>query len=193
MTRRWALTLVALLASSPAAAQQGFVQVVSGTLVGTGAPERTGMTRAYQPDFGFSFFRPQTSFGTVQFDVHAVRNEGDAGLGRLLFSLSDLKKAGLTWKFEVGDTAHTPFLTDYGFSNLFAPQVTFRGATASAVNAKTSVNVTAGRVTVLRDVFGAYAEALGQTLFVGRLAHRVTDRLELVAHASSVRTDDLKE
>ena len=58
----------------------------------------------------------------MQFDLHAVRGQADPRLGRALFALRDLKLHGLTWTVEAGDTVHTPFLPDYGFSNLFAPR-----------------------------------------------------------------------
>lgn len=187
----WAIVIAALLTSSPAAAQQGSVQVLSGTLVTTGAPERTGMVQSYQPDFGFSWLQPGTEFGTVQLEVHAVRNDNDPRLGRGLFSLHGMKRAGLTWNLEFGDTTHTPYVTHYGLTNLFAPAVTFRGGTVSAVNARTSFSLTVGRVTVFRDMFGADAQALGQTLLVGRFTEKVNNRLEITAHASRVRTTDL--
>jgi hypothetical protein len=189
----WILTLAFLLAGSRAAAQQGYVQVISAMQVTTGDIERTGATRRWEPDFGFSWFAPGTRVGTVQFDLHAVRGKSDPRLGRALFAIRDLKSHGFTWNLEAGDTVHTPFLTDYGFSNLFAPQVTFRGGSVSASGPRSSFSVTAGRVTVLRDLFGANAEALGQSLFVARGTHRPSNRVEISARASRVRTEDLKE
>jgi hypothetical protein len=190
---RWVLAIVALLASSPALARQGYVQILSGTLVTTGAPDRTGAVPSYQPDFGVVWLQPTAEFGTVQMELHAVRDSGDPRFGRGLLAVRDMKRAGLVWNMEFGDTTHTPYLTGYGFSNLFAPPVTFRGGTVSAVNDSTSLTVTAGRVTVFRDMFGADAQALGQTIFAGRLTHRLTRRLEITAHASRIRTSDLQE
>ena len=190
---RWILAIVALLVSSPALARQGYVQILSGTLVTTGAPERTGTAPGYQPDFGVAWWQPTAEFGTVQMELHAVRDTSDPRFGRGLLAIRDMKRAGFVWSVEFGDTTHTPYLTGYGFSNLFAPPVTFRGGTVSAVSDSTSFTVTAGRVTVFRDMFGADAQALGQTIFVGHLTHRVTRRLEITAHVSRVRTSDLEE
>ena len=190
---RWILAFVVLLVSSPALARQGYVQILSGTLVTTGAAERTGTTPSYQPDFGVVWLQPTADFGTVQMEFHGVRDSGDPRLGRGLIAIRDMKKAGLVWSVEFGDTTHTPYVTRYGFSNLFAPPVTFRGGTVSAVSDSTSFTMTAGRVTVFRDMFGADARALGQTIFVGRLTHKVSTRLEITAHASRVRTSDLEE
>jgi hypothetical protein len=190
---RWILALVALLVSSPALARQGYVQILSGTLVTTGAPERVGTAQSYQPDFGFVWLQPTSDFGTVQMELHAVRGGSDPRLGRGLFAIRDLKKAGLAWSVEFGDTTHTPYVTRYGFGNLFAPPVTYRGGTVSAANDRTSFSLTAGRVTILRDIFGADAQAIGQTIFAGRLTHRIARRLEVAAHVSRVRTSDLEE
>jgi hypothetical protein len=190
---RWILALVALLVGSPALARQGYVQILSGTIVTTGAPERTGAAPLYQPDFGVVWWQPTAEFGTVNLELHAVRDSSDPRFGRGLLAVRDMKKAGLVWGVEFGDTTHTPYLTGYGFSNLFAPPVTFRGGTVSAVSDRTSFTVTAGRVTVFRDTFGADARALGQTIFAGRLTHRVSGRLQITAHASRVRTSDLEE
>lgn len=190
---RWIFAIVALLVSSPALARQGYVQILSGTLVTTGAPERTGTLPSYQPDFGVVWWQPTAEYGTVHLELHAVRDTGDPRFGRGMLAIRDLKKAGLVWSVEFGDATHTPYLTGYGFSNLFAAPVTFRGGTVSAVSDRTSFTVTAGRVTIFRDMFGADARALGQTIFAGRLTHRVTRKLQVTAHASRVRTSDLEE
>jgi hypothetical protein len=190
---RWVIAVVALLVARAAAAQPGTVQIFSGTLFTTGAPERTGAAERYQPDFGFAWLQPTSGFGTVQVDLHAVRGNGDPRLGRGLLAIRDVKRGGLVWSVEFGDTTHTPYLTGYGFSNLFAPPVTFRGGSVSAVGDRTSFTLTAGRVTVFRDMFGADAEALGQTIFTARLTHRLSRRLEMSARAASVRTSDLHE
>ncbi len=193
ITSRWVFAFVALLASSPALARQGYVQILSGTLATTGAAERTGAAPSYQPDFGVAWLQPTADFGTMHLELHAVRDSGDPRFGRGLFAIRDMKKVGLVWSAELGDTSHTPYLTSYGFSNLFAAPVTFRGGTVSAVSDRTSFTLTAGRVTIFRDMFGADAQALGQTIFAGRLVHRISGRLEVTAHASRVRTSDLQE
>ncbi len=193
MRRFWLMLIAALLVAAPAAAQQGSVQITAASQVTTGDPMRTGGLQGYQPDFGFNWFRPTTTWGTLTFDAHAVRGGNDPRLGRALFAVKNLKKTGLTWNLSAGDSAYTPFLTDYGFSNLFAPQVTFRGASVSAAGADTSLSITAGRVTVFRDLFAANADTLGQSLFVARASQKVTKWFEVVAHASRVQTQDLKE
>ena len=158
MRRWWLMMIAVLLVAAPAAAQQGSVQVVAASQITTGDAMRTGGLTGFQPDFGLSWFQPTTRWGTLTFDAHAVRNNNDPRLGRALFGIRNLKSHGLTWNMSAGDTAYTPYLTDYGFNNLFAPQVTFRGASVSAVNANTSLSVTAGRVTVFRDLFAANAD-----------------------------------
>jgi hypothetical protein len=193
MKRWWLMTIAVLLVAAPAAAQQGSVQVVAAGNVTTGDASRTGALQGYQPDFGVSWFQPTTNWGTVTFDGHAVRGGNDPRLGRALFAVKGLKASGLTWNLSAGDSAYTPFLTDYGFSNLFAPQVTFRGGSITAAGKNTSLSITAGRVTVFRDLFAANAETLGQSLFVARASQKVTKWFEVVAHASRVRTRDLKE
>ena len=192
-TTSLSVTIAVLLAGGPVAAQQGSVQVVAASVVSTGSPSRTGLTQNFQPDFGVSWLQPTRNWGTVNLDAHAVRGTNDPRLGRALFAIRDLKRGGFAWNLSGGDSAYTPFLTDYGFNNLFAPQVTFRGASVGAVNAATSFSVTAGRVTVLRDLFAANPEVLGQTLFVARGSHKPTSRVEFVAHASGIRTRDVKE
>jgi hypothetical protein len=193
MRRWWLMTIAVLLVAAPAAAQQGSVQVIAASNVTTGDASRTGVLQGYQPDFGVSWFQPTTNWGTLTFDGHAVRGGNDPRLGRALFGVKGLKASGLTWNLNAGDSAYTPFLTDYGFSNLFAPQVTFRGGSITATGTNTSLSITAGRVTVFRDLFAANAETLGQSLFVARASQKVTKWLEVVAHASRVRTQDLKE
>lgn len=193
MRRWWLMTIAVLLVAAPAAAQQGSVQVIAASNVTTGDPERTGALQGYQPDFGVSWFQPTTNWGTFSFDGHAVRNGSDPRLGRALFAVRGLKADGLTWNLSAGDSAYTPFLTDYGFSNLFAPQVTFRGGSITATGTNTSLSITAGRVTVFRDLFAANAETLGQSLFVARASQKVTKWFEVVVHASRVRTQDLME
>jgi hypothetical protein len=187
------VTIVLLLAPAPAAAQQGSVQVTAATVASTGDPSRTGLTQGFQPDFGILWFQPTTNWGTVNFDAHAVRGAKDPRLGRVLFAVNDLRRAGLKWNVSGGDGIYTPFLTGYGFNNLFAPQVTFRGGAVSASGPAASFTVTAGRVTVFRDLFAANADVLGQSLFVAQGSYRPAGRVEIVAHASRVRTDDLKE
>jgi hypothetical protein len=193
MRRSWLLIIAVLLFAAPVAAQQGSVQVIAASNVTTGDESRTGGLQGYQPDFGVSWFQPTKTWGTLSFDGHAVRAGNDPRLGRALFAVKDLKKDGLTWNLTAGDSAYTPFLTDYGFNNLFGPQVNFRGGSVSATGANTTLSITAGRVTVFKDLFAADAEALGQSLFVARATQKVSKWFEVVAHASRVRTQDLHQ
>ncbi len=187
------IVAIAVLLAAPAAGQQGSMQIVAGGVVTTGDPARTGGLDGYQSDVGFSWKRPTIDWGTWTIEAHGVRNDSTAQFGRALFAIQGLKRGGTRWNVTAGDTAYMPLLRDYAFTNLFAPQVTFRGASVEALNPKTSFSVTAGRVTLLRDLFAANAEVLGQTLFVARGNHKASERVELVAHVSSVRTEDLKE
>ncbi len=185
--------IAVLLVAAPAAAQQGSVQVVAGGVVTTGDPARTGGLDGYQSDLGFSWLRPTVGWGVWTIEAHGVRDDSAARFGRALFAVRDLKRGDTKWNISAGDTAYTPLLRDYAFTNLFAPQVTFRGASAEAANPRNAFSVTAGRVTVLRDLFAANAEVLGQTLVAARGRHKASGRLEFVAHLSSVRTENVRE
>src|SRR5512142_651577 len=123
-----------MLAATPAAAQQGSIQVVAGGAATTGEPARTGGLDGYQSDVGFSWLRPTIDWGTWTIEAHGVRNDSTAQFGRALFAIQDLKRGDTRWNVSAGDTAYTPLLRDYAFTNLFAPQVTFRGGSVGAVN-----------------------------------------------------------
>ncbi len=51
----------------------------------------------------------------------------------------------------------------------------------------------AGQGTVWRNIFGSDPDTLDQTIVGGRAAHRASDRLDLNARASRIRTEDLDE
>ena len=94
---------------------------------------------------------------------------------------------------EAGDTYYTPTIGDYKFSNLVTPAVTFAGAAIGARSARTDVGLVAGRGTVWRNIFGSDPDTLDQTILAGRAAHRASDRLDLNARGSRIRTGDLDE
>ena len=55
------------------------------------------------------------------------------------------------------------------------------------------MGVVAGQGTIWRNIFGSDPDTLDQTIVAGRAAHRASDRLEVSARASRIRTADLDE
>ena len=51
----------------------------------------------------------------------------------------------------------------------------------------------AGQGTVWRNIFGSDPDTLDQTIVAGRVTHRASERLDVSARASRIRTDDLGE
>jgi hypothetical protein len=177
----------------PADAQQGSVQV-SATVQGvTGDPQRLGGQNRIEPDLGVTWLQPGSRFGIFQIELHGTRRGDQLHAGRTYLSLRDLKYRGVAWTIEGGDAFVSPGISDYRFSNLFAPAVTFSGAAATGRTARSTVSLAAGRTTAWRNIFGSDPEALGQSLAVLHTTHRPADRLELSARASRIRTTSLKE
>ena len=88
---------------------------------------------------------------------------------------------GATWTIEAGDTYFSPAWATIRFANLFAPAVTFNGASVDRREPPQTIVVLAGRTTAWRSIFGNDPQALGQTLAVARVTHTPTSRLELNA------------
>jgi hypothetical protein len=174
-------------------AQQGSVQV-SATVQGvTGDAQRLGSQNRIEPDLGISWLQPGSRFGIFQIELHGTRRGDQLHAGRTYLSLRDLKYRGIAWTIEGGDAYFSPGISDYRFSNLFAPSVTFSGGAATGRTARSTISLLAGRTTAWRNIFGSDPEALGQSLAVLRATHRPADRLELSTRASRVRTTTLKE
>jgi hypothetical protein len=184
-----------LIASSaaPLAAQQGSIQVSAAAQAVTGDPDRIAGQNRIEPDFGVSWLQPRSHGGIFQMEMRGTRRDNLLHAGRMFFSIRDLKHRGITWSFEAGDTHFAPPIGDYKFSNLFTPAVTFNGAALTARTPKTTLTIVGGRASAWRNIFGSDPETLGQTIGSARATHKISDRLELSARASRVRTWDLKE
>src|ERR1700752_1101040 len=174
---RIAIVLVSL-SVTPAAAQQGSLQVSAAAQGTTGDAQRGAGQPRLEPDLGVTWFQPRTRFGTAQLEVRGTERQDELHFGRVYGSLSDLKYGGVTWTFEGGDTYYTPSVSDYKFSNLYAPAVTFAGGAIGARTARTDVGFLAGQATVWRNIFGSDPDALDQTIVAGRVLRHATDRLD---------------
>jgi hypothetical protein len=189
--------LVLIVAAGSAARveaqQQGSVQVSTETQVVQGNDARRGTEHAFEPDVGLLWTRPATRFGEFQLELRGSRRGEDFHLGRTWLALRDAKARGASWTFQGGDLYTTPILGNYQFTNLSAPAITFTGGTMVARSSTSSAQVVVGRATALRNIFGTDPDALDQSLLLGRMSRQVTDRIELTARGSRVRTGNLKE
>ena len=187
------ILLVALLLATPAAAQQGSLQVSASAQAVTGETARFHSVGQVEPDLGVIWFQPRTRFGTIQLELRGTERRNDPHAGRLYASLKDLKVGNYRWTVEAGDAFFAPAIGDYKFSNLTTPIVTFMGGAVTARSARTSVGMVAGQGTVWRNIFGSDPDTLDQTIVGGRAAHRVSERLDVSARASRIRTENLAE
>lgn len=185
--------LVLLVTASPAAAQQGSVRIGASAQVVRADDARLAGLEPFEPDLGLTIDQPAFRLGNLFIDLRAVRRQDAARLGRAAFGLRDVKRAGLTWNLTGGDTAAAPSLSAYAFTNLFAPQVSFAGGHLSGFSPRGSVALSAGRVTVLRNIFGSDPQTLGQNLAQAQARYRPAPRVELFARAARVRTRDARE
>lgn len=189
--RAWVAALLAILgAGRTTAAQQGSVQLSSSTQILTASEARRAGQEPFEPDLGITLDQPGVRFGNLFIDLHAVRRGEGVRLGTTALGLRDIKLGGMTWSIIGGDSAFAPSLSSYAFTNLFAPQVTFAGGNLSGFSSRSSVMLTAGRVTALRNIFGSDPQALGQDVAQFAAKTRPGARVELMAHASRVRTGD---
>ena len=189
-------TIVAALglcASAPAIAQQGSVQLSSETQIVASDPSRRTGEPGFQPDFGINWMEPQSAAsGNSRWKSEARATETASGWAAPSSAFATCKSRGFKWTFEAGDTYTTP-ATDYQFSNLSAPSVTFRGGSILAHSARTSFQVLGGQSTALRNVFGTNPDGLGQTLAIARASYQASDHLQLNGRAAHTRTWDLDE
>jgi cell division septation protein DedD len=191
-TLAWAW--VALLwASPPASAQQGSLQISGAAQATTGEMQRGAGVGRLDPDLGVTWLQPGTRFGTLQLELRGTQRQDELHFGRIYGSLRDLKQGGFKWTVEAGDAYYAPTIGEYKFSNLYTPAVTFAGAAVGARSARTDVGLVAGQGTVWRNIFGSDPDTLDQTIVAGRAAHRASDRFDLSARGSRIRTDDLDE
>ena len=156
-------------------------------------PPRLNALGQVEPDLGVTWLQPGTRFGTVQLELRGTERRNEFHAGRIYGSLRDLKTGGYTWTVEGGDAYYAPAIGEYKFSNLTTPIVTFVGGAVSARSARTSIGIVAGQGTVWRNIFGSDPDTLDQTHLGGRATHHASDRLDLNARASRIRTEDLGE
>jgi hypothetical protein len=176
-----------------ASAQQGSVQISTAVQGVAGDPERLGGQHRIEPDFAVSWLQPGSRFGIFQMEVRGTRRRNDLRLGRVYFSMRDLKYRGVDWTVEGGDGYFSPGIGDYKFSNLFTPAVTFTGGAVTGRTARSSVAFVGGLASAWRNIFGSDPQALGQSIALFRATHRPIRALDLTARASRIRTWTLKE
>jgi cell division septation protein DedD len=186
-------TVLAALIPTASAAQQGSARITAAAQSIQGDPRRSGSQPSFQPDFGVSWFQPGTRLGTFQLDLRATERNDRAHLGRTFLGIRDLKYRGMSWTLEAGDTYFSPAIGEYRFTNLSTPALTFAGGAVSGRSPRTSVAVLVGRATAWRNLYGSDADTLDQDIALGRGTYKATDRVELSARASRVRTGDLKD
>jgi cell division septation protein DedD len=174
-------------------AQQGAVQVTSAVQTLHGDPSRFAGQNAFEPDVGISWLQPGSRFGVFQIEIRGARRGDAFHTGRMYGALRDAKFLGARWAIEAGDAYFSPAIAGYGFSNLFAPAVTFNGATVGARTDRSTLTVVAGKTTAWRNIFGNDPKALGQSLGIVHSTRRFGRNLEVNARGSRVRTSSLDE
>ena len=185
---RHALAWLLLAAAPiPASAQQSFVNIVGAVQVATGDPVRLGGQSAFEPDLGVQVFDSAFGAGKLRADLNVTRRDDAAVLGRSSIALDDVRLGGLTWSFGAGDVWTPASIPSFGFSNLFAPPVTLVGARVTAIGPSTNLDVSAGRVTALRNLYGTDTYPVGQTVYQASLSHRRGRQLDLHARGSYVQ------
>ena len=188
-----ALTAVLVVQPIPALAQQGSLQVSTAVQTLHGDPQRFAGQHPLEPDIGISWLQPGSRVGMFQIEIRGARRGDTLHTGRIYGALRDAKYGGIAWTIEAGDAYFSPGVSDYRFSNLFTPAVTFNGAAVTGRTEHDVVTVVAGRSTAWRSIFGNDPQGLGQSLAIARITHRPTNRLELSARGSRVRTSSLRE
>jgi cell division septation protein DedD len=193
--RTWTavFSLLTVAVAHPVMAQQGSVQLSSSAHVVVADAERRAGQPTLDPDFGFTAYQPGFRFGTLFADFHVVRRADSVRIGQTAFGLRDVKLGGLTWSLTGGDSSMSPSLSDYAFTNLFAPQVTFSGGHLAGYAKRGSVTLTAGRVTALRNIFGSDPQGVEQEMGQLQARYRPSASVEVFARASHVLTRDARE
>ena len=182
-----------ILHSHAALAQQGSLQISSAVQTLRGDPSRFAGQSDFEPDFGISWLQPGSRFGVFQIEIRGARRGDTLHTGRMYGALRDAKYHGVSWTIEGGDAYFSPPFVKYGFSNLFAPAVTFNGASIGGRTDRSTLAVVAGRTTAWRNIFGNDPQALGQSLAIAHVTHRLGTSLELTARGSRIRTSSLRE
>ena len=180
-------------ATAVEAQQQGSVQLSTDSQIIQGHALRRLGERPFEPDFGALWTQPGRRFSQFQLEVRGSRRGDELHLGRTWFALRDARAKGVLWTFEGGDLYTPPSVSDYQFSNLSSPAITFTGGAVRAKSKSSSLQLVAGRSTAWRNIFGTDPDALGQSLGLARASYQATSRLQLTARGSRVRTTNLKE
>ena len=188
----WTGALLVMMAAAPVGAQQPSVHVAAAAQITTGDQWRLGGQNRLEPDLSIRLFNPGFRFGSLYADLNVTRRNNRPAIGRGVVRLEGWRIAGLTWSLEAGDTWSAPAVKDFGFTNLFSPLVTFEGVSARGSSARTTLLVTAGRVTAQRNLFGTDVRSIGQQLYQASMSHRATDRLDLFARAVHVRSGQMQ-
>ena len=195
MAARDVRPIVAILlvcVAGTARAQQPSAAVSAAAQVLTGEEFRLAGQNRFEPDIGVLLFDPWFRFGTLEVAVSATRRDEQAVLGRSFVHLDGAKLAGLSWTIDAGDAWRMPTLSDFGFANLFAPPVTFEGASVSGASARTQVSIYGGRVTAQQNIFGTDTIPVGQQVYQASASHRVNERLDVYGRGAHVRNGTVK-
>ncbi len=179
--------LLLAAAPVPAFAQQSFVNIVGAVQVATGDAIRLGGQNTFEPDLGIQMFDSSFASGKLRADLNVTRRDDAAVFGRSYVALDEVRLGGLTWSFGAGDVWTPAAIPSFGFSNLFAPPVTLVGARVTAVGPSTNLDVSAGRVTALRNLYGTDTYPVGQSVYQASLSHRRGRQLDLHARGSYVQ------
>jgi hypothetical protein len=182
-----------LLVPGAVSAQQGAIHITGAAHSLSGDPARIGTQATFEPDVGVSWLRPGTRFGTLQIEIRGTTRDDLPHVGRAFVSLRDFHHAGVAYTFEAGDSFFSTSRGDYQLRNLYTPAVNFSGFSAQASTKRTAVAVMAGRATATRNIFGTDTETLDQDLIIARGSRELSDRLQVTARASRIRTRDLRE
>jgi hypothetical protein len=180
------VAILFVLFAATARAQQPSAAVSVAAQVLTGEESRLAGQNRVEPDIGVMLFNPGFRFGTLEVAVSATRRDEQAVLGRSFVHLDCAKLAGLSWTIDAGDAWRMPTLSDFGFTNLFAPPVTFEGVSIRGAGARTQVSVYGGRVTAQQNIFGTDTVPVGQQLYQASASHRVNERLDVYGRGAHV-------
>jgi hypothetical protein len=178
--------LAVLLSASSVAAQQPSISVVAAAQVVTADAARMGGQHRVEPDLGILLVNPGFRFGALAAEISLTRRDEQAVLGRSFLRLEGVKLGGLSWTLDAGDAWRTPTLSEFGYTNLFAPPVTFEGLAISGASPRTRVSVSGGRVTALRNIFGTDTIPVGQQLYQAFAPQRLNDRLDVYGRGAHV-------
>jgi len=189
MTRaaRIAATLLVVVAV-PAGAQQPTVSVTAAAQITTGDELRLGGQHRFEPDLTIQVSDPGARIGSLYADLNVTRRDDKVAIGRGVLRIEGVKAVGLSWSLDAGHTWAPAAVQDFGFSNLFAPAVTFEGVLIRGRSPRTSLLVAAGRITAQRNIFGTDNRAVGQDLYQASWAYQSNDQLEIHARGVYVRS-----